>query len=170
MKAKIKIIPNCLTVARMIGSIFILFLKPISTAFIIVYILCGITDILDGLFARQFDAVSKQGAELDSFADAIFIFASLIRLIPLFHFPFWIWIWCIGIAVIKFCTLYENCRKNKCFGFTSNWANKIAGVSLFLTPLLCMLISIQTVACIVGIITTFAAVYEFGKVVKLWMN
>ncbi len=41
-------------------------------AFAAAYVLAGLTDVLDGYFARRFDAMSPGGSLLDSTADALF--------------------------------------------------------------------------------------------------
>ena len=39
---------NNITVLRMVGAIAMLFIRPMSKAFYIVYFLTGLTDVLDG--------------------------------------------------------------------------------------------------------------------------
>jgi CDP-diacylglycerol--glycerol-3-phosphate 3-phosphatidyltransferase len=48
--------PNVLTTQRIICSFCILFCKPLSVVFIILYITAGITDMLDGFVARKLNA------------------------------------------------------------------------------------------------------------------
>ena len=53
--------------------------------FLLVYIFCGITDILDGFIARKINATSELGSKLDSFADMIIIFVVLFKFIPIMN-------------------------------------------------------------------------------------
>lgn len=46
-------IPNILTVSRILLSGALLFMQPLSLPFFILYTLCGISDVLDGFFARK---------------------------------------------------------------------------------------------------------------------
>jgi CDP-diacylglycerol--glycerol-3-phosphate 3-phosphatidyltransferase len=77
-----KYVPNVLTCVRILGSIMLLFLKPFSIIFFILYIICGVTDILDGYIARKTENISKSGAALDSMADMIMIAVMLYIFYP----------------------------------------------------------------------------------------
>jgi len=66
-------IPNILSVSRIFLSLSLLFLpNMLSVHFILIYILCGITDIADGYFARMLKSMSVIGAKLDTIADMVF--------------------------------------------------------------------------------------------------
>lgn len=160
MKSIICLIPNGLTISRMAGAIILLFLPPMTTPFILIYILCGVTDVLDGFSARTLHLESQYGARLDGTADALFIFACLVKLLPFFHLPLWVWIWCAIITAIKGSTLFLTYKKYKEIGYQSIWNNKIAGCVLFLAPLFALKSDIRFIAVIVGAVTTFAAIRE----------
>ena len=68
MNEKLKNLPNSITVMRMVGTVSLLFTKPMSLCFYIVYTITGLTDVLDGFFARKFKVTSDFGAKLDSIA------------------------------------------------------------------------------------------------------
>lgn len=46
------------------------------------YIICGITDMLDGFIARATHTTSQLGADLDSIADTIFVMVCLVEILP----------------------------------------------------------------------------------------
>jgi len=78
-------LPNQLTLARIIAIPVLLFVYPLDfhatnilCAFI--FALAGITDILDGYFARRYNQESRMGALLDPVADKMLSGASLILL------------------------------------------------------------------------------------------
>lgn len=52
--------------------------------FFVLYILCGISDVLDGLIARALHTESEIGATLDSVADLIFAIMYIIKILPSF--------------------------------------------------------------------------------------
>lgn len=160
MKSVLSLMPNGLTISRMVGAIILLFFPPMTTPFVLIYILCGVTDALDGFSARTLHLESQYGARLDGTADALFIFACLIKLLPFFHLPLWVWIWCAIIAAIKGSTLFLTYKKYKNIRYQSIWSNKIAGLVLFLAPLFSMRADIRFIAVIVGAVTTFAAIRE----------
>ncbi len=78
----IKRVPNLLSLLRILLSLLLLvFAIPKEkniTAFIIVFLLCGISDMLDGYIARRFNVCSPFGAKLDAYADAQYIIISFI--------------------------------------------------------------------------------------------
>ena len=62
MQEKLKNLPNSITVMRMVGTVSLLFTKPMSLLFYIVYCITGLVDVLDGFFALnlRFPAISVQ--------------------------------------------------------------------------------------------------------------
>lgn len=88
-------IPNMLTTLR-------IFLVPVYLYFFysgyennilfagLIFILAGITDILDGYIARKYDLGTKLGAILDPFADKLMIFTILITFATSGIIPMWI--------------------------------------------------------------------------------
>ena len=64
-----KNIPNIITIIRIFLSITFVFIKPYSITFCIIYVLCGISDILDGYIARNTNTTSKIGSILDTLSD-----------------------------------------------------------------------------------------------------
>lgn len=77
-----KKIPNILTTLRIGCCLSIIFCKPLSVTFIILYISAGITDMLDGFAARKLNAVSSFGERYDSVADTLFIGICLFKICP----------------------------------------------------------------------------------------
>lgn len=72
-------VPNLLSLARlsMIPLFVLLYLKGQNTACAIVLALSGATDLVDGWFARHFDAVTDIGKILDPVADKLTLAAAL---------------------------------------------------------------------------------------------
>ena len=56
----------------------------------IVFIIAGISDLLDGYIARKFDLKTKVGAALDPLADKLMTFAVLISFTTAGLIPFWV--------------------------------------------------------------------------------
>ena len=155
-----KRLPNIITAFRLLGAIALLFFELEDTAFWVIYFACGLSDMLDGYFARKLHCESKTGALLDSLADLVFVICCCLKLIPALAFPKWLWIWTGTIVVIK--AINQVCSlvlfKKCCFPHTA--ANKITGALLFVgAPLLFFLESIIPVI-VIAVFATFAAVQE----------
>ena len=83
-------IPNLLTLTR-IGLVPILLVLLQSHQYVwslLVFMLAGVTDGLDGYIARRFDAKTKLGALLDPIADKCLLVASYVMLSSLSLIPF----------------------------------------------------------------------------------
>lgn len=131
-----KQVPNILTCFRILSSIILLFLRPLSWQFFLVYTLCGVTDIFDGYIARKAGVASKTGAILDSIADMAFIAAALLILIPAMPFKAWMIYWIIGIAFIRISSLVVGYVRYRSFAGLHTYANKATGLILFCFPYL----------------------------------
>ncbi len=57
---------------------------------LVVFVIAGITDGVDGYIAKQFDAQSKLGAMLDPMADKLLLVSTYIMLALANHIPFWL--------------------------------------------------------------------------------
>jgi cardiolipin synthase len=102
MSSKIINLPNLLTIFRMVlipVFVSLLFYQKFGWA-LGVFVLAGVTDGLDGLFARRFDQKTQLGTILDPIADKLLLVSSFIVLSmpsispqPLprhFPVPFWV--------------------------------------------------------------------------------
>ena len=85
-----KQIANVLTGCRILGSILLLFFPAFSLGFYVTYLLCGLSDMVDGTIARRTNSVSRFGSQLDTVADMVFMMAALIKFLPLIHIPTWL--------------------------------------------------------------------------------
>jgi len=77
-----KNVPNYLSVLRILLSISLFFIPVMNIPFMIVYILCFLTDILDGYLARKYGCVSDLGRKLDSLGDLAYILMFLFVILP----------------------------------------------------------------------------------------
>jgi len=84
-------LPNYITSIRLIFTIpLIIFLETNNTLFVwIIIIFGGLTDYLDGYFARKLKLKTKIGAILDPLADKIFLIIPFIWLCKYEVIPFW---------------------------------------------------------------------------------
>ncbi len=153
-----KRLPNVISVLRIAGSISLLFCDVKGWPFWSLYVLCGLSDILDGWLARRLHAESKTGAILDSVSDIVFVACCAIRLSPVLEIPVWLCIWAGIIVTIKIINQISAMIVCKRVCFPHTVANKLTGFLLFLTvpTMFWSMIPISIVAAL----ATFAAVQE----------
>ena len=155
-----KQIANIITSCRILFSITLLFCPVFSACFCGIYLLCGITDMVDGTIARKRNSVSEFGARLDTTSDFIFFAVTLIKLMPVIHIPKWIWVWIAVIAIIKIFNVILGFLYTKKLISLHTVMNKITGLLLFLIPLALQFIEIKYSLIAVCIVATISAIQE----------
>ncbi|MDD3394689.1 MAG: CDP-alcohol phosphatidyltransferase family protein [Anaerotignum sp.] len=156
------VVPNVITIARMVGSILLLWVEPFSRPFFALYLCCGISDALDGYIARKFQLSSALGATLDSLADCFFVFITLYVLLPVVAFPRWVLFWIGEIFLIKGCTFLIGMLRYRALAFLHTYLNKITGAILFGFPVLYYFGGIEATSAMLCGIATLAAVEELA--------
>jgi len=88
----IRDLPNILTVARMllVGPLVYLLLTDRYVAALVLAVISGVSDWLDGALARRFSWQSKFGGVLDPLADKTLMIAVYATLAWLGHLPAWL--------------------------------------------------------------------------------
>ena len=155
-----KYLANILTSCRILGSIFLLFFPAFSVPFYITYLLCGISDMIDGTVARKTNSVSRFGSQLDTIADLVFVAGAAVRLLPEIHLPQWLWIWSGMIAVIKFSSILWSAVSRKQFVSIHTVMNKVTGLLLFLLPLTISFVEVTYSSIVVCCFATCSALQE----------
>ena len=151
---------NIITGSRILCSVALLFCSPFSPSFYALYLVAGLTDMIDGPVARKTGTVSELGAKLDTTADFLFIAACLIKLLPLIPFSLWLWLWIGGIALIKAVNLLSGYIVQKRFVTMHTVMNKTTGILLFVLPLTVPVVALKYSAPVVCMAATFAAIQE----------
>ena len=85
-------LPNILTLLRiLLVPVVILSLREGQyVSALVLFLLAGITDGLDGWIAKRFDCVSQLGTILDPVADKLLISSTFVMLVLLGDIPFWL--------------------------------------------------------------------------------
>ncbi len=132
----IRYIPNTLTSLRIVCAAVLLFLSPLSREFKALYILGGVTDLLDGFIARTAKCTSELGAKLDSAADLSFYAVMLIKLLPEIaaRLPWQIWLYVGGVFAVRIASYLAAAIRHGRFASLHTYLNKITGLSLYLVP------------------------------------
>ena len=129
-------IANFITVLRMVGTGMLLYTAPLTPAFYLLYTLCGITDALDGIIARETKTASALGARLDSIADLMFCGVMLWKLTPLLWAKLPVGVWCLtgGILLVRITSYIVAAVKHGTFASLHTVLNKLTGLLVFLLP------------------------------------
>ena len=151
---------NLITGTRILCSNALLFCPAFFPSFVVLYLVSGLTDMVDGAVARKTGTVSAFGAKLDTAADFVFVAVCLWKLLPSFAVPLWLWIWIGGIALIKAVNLLSGFILQKSFVVLHTVMNKVTGILLFILPLTLPIMDLTYSAPIVCAVATFAAVQE----------
>ena len=160
---------NIITGIRIVCSMALLFCPVFSSAFYILYIVAGISDMIDGTVARKTGTVSNFGLKLDTAADFVLVLCCLIKLIPILHIPTWLIIWIIVIAVIKAINLISGYVMRKELVVVHTVMNKVTGILLFVLPLTLTFIDLKYSGLFVSAVATFAAIQE-GHLIRTGMR
>ena len=159
MKERIGILPNLITSVRIVGTLALLPIRPLSAGFYWVYTLTGLTDALDGLVARATHTASALGAKLDSAADLLFYAVMLIRILPELWrvLPGAIW-FAVGFVLALRLTAYAVAAvKYRKFASLHTYGNKLTGLMVFAVPyflLTAWAVPLCWAACCVGILSS----------------
>ena len=161
-----KHIASIITGSRIIFSLPLLFLPFPSAEFYILYLFCGLSDMIDGAVARATGTVSKFGARLDTAADLAFMLVCFIKLLPVVHIPLWLWVWIIIIAIIKIFNIAQGFIRTKKLISIHSVLNKATGFLLFLLPLSFPFVEATYSVAAICAIATIAAADELYLILR----
>ena len=161
-----KHIANIITGSRITFSLPLLIIPLSSAWFYVLYLFCGLTDMIDGAIARKTNAVSSFGSKLDTAADFIFMAVCAVKILPIIYLPVLLWIWIAVIAIIKFANIVFGFIRIKKLVDYHTVLNKITGLLLFLLPLTLQYIEPTYSFAIVCIMATIAAIQECYYTIK----
>jgi len=131
----LKSIANYISIGRIFLTLTLALAKPLSTVFFAIYLVCGVSDVIDGYIARKTDTVSRLGTKLDSGADLIMVVVTMIVLYPFIHPTVQIIVWIVIIGIIRVVSMIVVFVKYKTFEILHTYGNKITGLMLFAFPL-----------------------------------
>ncbi|GGH23815.1 CDP-alcohol phosphatidyltransferase family protein [Paenibacillus segetis] len=157
-----KSIPNFLSFSRMLLSLVLLVVKPLSIVFYVLYIACGLSDMLDGYIARRTGVSSRLGAKLDTVADLIMTIVLFVILYPIVHLTKVIVIWIIVIGLIRVSSIVIVLMKYKSFAILHTYGNKITGMMMFIFPLLMPFLQVSVLLYIICIMASLSALEELA--------
>ena len=157
-------IANGITVSRILFSLAMILFPPASIPFAVLYVLCGLTDVLDGFVARKLHTESTTGERLDSIADLFFAVVYTLKILPLLNVPYWIWIWTAIIAVTKITGIVIASGKVHQLVIEHSFGNKLTGLLLYLLPLSVCVVDVKYTAPLVCAVATGTVIKEITNI------
>lgn len=165
-----KQIANILTGSRFLCSFGLLCCPVFSGWFYTLYLLCGVTDMVDGTIARRTGSVSEFGARLDTAADLAFAVIAFLKILPRINLQKWLWYWVITIGAVKICNYLWYFKVDDHIQSLHTIANKITGFSLFFLPLTQSFLDLRYSAPAVCILATLTVIQELSMVLKAFLK
>ena len=155
-----KRIPNILSVSRIALCLPLLLVDAMTLPFWVLYLIAGLTDILDGFLARRWGVESKFGARLDSLADFVFVLAVGYKLFPWLNLPTVLWMMIGLIALVKIVNAISAYVVKHRIAFPHTKANKLTGFLLFVDMMTIGQSYFIPVAWMIACFALFAAIQE----------
>ncbi|GIN61411.1 CDP-alcohol phosphatidyltransferase [Robertmurraya siralis] len=129
-----KSLPNILSCLRIILSVTLLFLCQSSFLFFVVYLLCGLSDVVDGYLARLLNAETILGSKLDSLGDFVFYIVWVFVMVRMAsnEIMFQLGLCFMTILIMRLGNLLVTKMKFRQWSIIHTFGNKGTGVFLFL--------------------------------------
>ena len=151
---------NVITGFRIFVSAMLLFCPVFSPVFYALYLIAGLSDMVDGIIARKTNSVSEFGSGFDGVADLVFVVVCLIKILPVMDIPIWLYAWTAVIALIKIINILSGYAMQKKYVAVHTTMNKVTGVLLFTLPLTVSIVPLIYTGIPICSVATFTAVQE----------
>lgn len=153
-------IANTITGLRILVSMALLFTQVFSPVFYTMYLIAGLSDMVDGIIARKTNSVSEFGSRFDSIADFVFVAVCLIKILPVMDIPIWLYAWTAVIFFVKIFNIISGVAKQKRLAAAHTTMNKMTGALLFALPLTVTIVPLKYTGIPICLVATFAAFQE----------
>ena len=161
-----KYIANIITGSRVVLSLPLLLIPLTSAWFYVLYLLCGLSDMVDGTVARKTKCASEFGARLDTVSDFVFMLVCTVKILPILRMPVWLWVWIALIALAKILNIALVFIAKKKLISIHSVLNKITGFALFPLPLTLTLLEATYSVATICVLATVAVAQEVYLVAK----
>jgi len=118
-------------------ALSLIFIEPLSPMCIVIFLIAGFSDMIDGPIARRIEnASSELGAELDSIADMLLVIVTVVFVLP--HFDLWSWLMVCFYAALgfKLASAIPGLIKHRKVFFLHTLSNKLLALILFIGAIL----------------------------------
>ena len=143
----------------------LLLVDAMTLPFWVLYLIAGLTDMLDGFLAKRWGVESKFGAKLDSLADFVFVLAVGYKLFPWLKLSDGLWMMIGLIALVKTVNAISLYVVKHKIEFLHTKVNKLTGFLLFIGMMIVGQSYFIPVAWVIACIALFAAIQE-GHIIR----
>ena len=161
-----KRIPDLLSMSRIVLCLPLLLVDAMTIPFWVIYLIAGLTDMLDGFLARRWGVESKFGGRLDSLADFVFVIAVGYKLFPWLKLPAALWMMIGLIALVKMVNAICSYVVKHKIEFQHTKVNKLTGFLLFIGMMTVGQSYFIPVAWVIACIALFAAIQECNATLR----
>jgi CDP-diacylglycerol--glycerol-3-phosphate 3-phosphatidyltransferase len=151
--------------SRIVLCLPLLLVDAMTMPFWVLYLIAGLTDMLDGFLARRWGVESKFGARLDSLADFVFVLVVGYKLFPWLKLPATLWMMIGLIALVKMINAISSFVVKHRIEFLHTTANKLTGFLLFIGMMAIGQSYFVPVAWAIACVALFAAIQE-GHIIR----
>ena len=151
--------------SRIVLCLPMLLVDAMTLPFWTLYVIAGLTDMLDGFLARRWGVESKFGARLDSLADFMLVLAVGYKLFPYMKLPTALWMMIGLIALVKMVNAICSYVVRHRIEYLHTKANKVTGFLLFIGVMTIGQSYFVPVAWVIACIALFAAIQE-GHIIR----
>jgi CDP-diacylglycerol--glycerol-3-phosphate 3-phosphatidyltransferase len=152
---------NLITASRILLSVILLIYIEKPYVFLPIYLICGLTDFLDGYIARRTGTCSELGARLDSIADFFLFLAVIFYLAGLLGSDFMVYLpFLTVIFLIRILNLLIAALRYRSFVILHTIGNKLTGFCVFLLPVVYTLLPDRSVLYVICSLAALSALEE----------
>ena len=129
-----KYLANGITMVRIVLAPVLFFFHSITDAFIVIYLICAVSDFLDGPVARITHSSSHMGALLDTIGDFLMYGSMMKVMIASGAVPLWTILWLAGALLIHLAAAFICWHRFGRFYLNHALSSKLMGAAFFITP------------------------------------
>lgn len=131
-----KHLANIISSSRIIGACALLCMTSFTPLFLVIYVICGMTDLIDGPIARKYNCTSALGAALDTIGDVL-TYLSIVKVLVMQHLiPSWLLIWLFTLIALFFGVAFYALKKFGKFFLPHTYIGKGLGAMVFVLPVM----------------------------------
>lgn len=161
-----KNLANIISISRVVGAIALFFFNDLTKGFLIIYVICGLTDLIDGPIARKTNSTSPLGATLDTVGD-VATYLALTKVLAMKKLvPGWILTWILSAGVLFGVAAFISNHRFKKFYLPHTYLGKTFGGVVFILPLAMQIMPgyvWMSVICTIASIHAFELLYVQSK-------